>query len=190
MLTALLCSLLWLPQGGGIAIDVSQQRLDIIWSHAYSRMSTQTDWWFKRGDFPRSIQQLRMTYELDPTDYHVASDLAWMLENVQDYDEARKIYERYQRDNPEDPDRGLPQAQSHFTRREYAEAIKILEPMLSDDAHPNVFRILAHSYNRVGRLRDSLNVWDRYLRLHPNDEAGKRNRDRVAEELRASGGGR
>ncbi|MCW5943699.1 MAG: tetratricopeptide repeat protein [Fimbriimonadaceae bacterium] len=151
----------------------------LIWDAVYSRMTTQNDKWFKAGDFPRCLQQLKFVYEFDPHDYESASDLAWMLENVHEWDEAKAVYARYQKENPNDPDRGLPQAQSAFNQREYAKAAQILEPMLSDKAHPNVFRVLAHSYSKLGRYKDSLRVWDRYVKLYPADDAGKRNRDKV-----------
>jgi tetratricopeptide (TPR) repeat protein len=168
---------------GNQPADIAFQRTNLIWDAAYSRMAAQTDYWFKNGDFPRSIQQLKFTYELDPHDYHIASDLAWMLENIEEYEEAEAVYARYIRDNPGDPDRALPPAQSAFNNKEYAKVIALLEPVLSDQAHPNVFRLLAHAYNRTEKFKDALRVWDWYLRLHPGDEAGKRNRDNVAKKI-------
>jgi hypothetical protein len=58
---------------------------------------------------------------------------------------------------------------------------------VSDQAHPNAFRILAHAYERTKRLSESEKVWKRYLALHPDDAAAKVNLARVEKKLKQGG---
>jgi tetratricopeptide (TPR) repeat protein len=161
----------------------TQRRIDAIWSAADDRMSQQLDVWFEAGEYPMCIQLLRMQYDLSPHNYEVATNLGWMYENTEQWDPAVAIYEQYLRENPGDPDARLPLAQYWYLKKQYAKVPPILEGHLADKAHPNNFRILAHSYERLNRLKDSVALWKRYLALHPDDETGKNNLARVEKKL-------
>ena len=53
------------------------------------------------------------------------------------------------------------------------------EAIKNDKVHPNNFRLLAHSYERLGKLNDAKRVWDRYISLAPGDLPAKVNLKRV-----------
>ena len=55
----------------------------------------------------------------------------------------------------------------------------LVVPTLERHLHPNSYRILAHSYERLGRFKDSKRVWEAYLQVHPEDETAKKNLQRV-----------
>jgi tetratricopeptide (TPR) repeat protein len=164
----------------GAAQDPREER---IWAVAEAAIKRQYDHWFKIGDYPRAIQLLRARYELKPSDYEGATDLGWMLENVEAFDEALAVYVRFRIENPNDPDAPFPQANFFFRRRAFARVPGLIEPTLDKNPHPNSYRILAHSFERMGLLRDSERIWSLYLARNPNDDAAKRNLARVRDKL-------
>jgi tetratricopeptide (TPR) repeat protein len=164
-------------------------RLRSIWHTARLRMEKQNDRWFEEGDFPRAIQSLRLMAQIFPHDYEIATNLGWMLENVEEYDEALSAYVRYLRDNPNDPDASFPQASFYYRRKLYAKVPPLLEPSLKlgKKPHANSYRLLAHSYEKLELLKDARRVWEMMIRAYPQDRAAKANLDRVIKKAGGSG---
>lgn len=150
------------------------------------RIKDQADLWFDDGDYPACIQLLRFRYDMHPSDYEAATDLGWMLENVQEWNDALSVYQRFRRENPRDADSTFPEANYYFAKGMYEKVTPLLEPSITKKPHPNSFRLLAHAYERLNKLRDSRRVWESYLKLHPTDEAAKRNLERVIKKLGGS----
>ena len=155
-----------------------------IWQAAHERLELQNDYWFDAGDFPRTIQALRMMQSLYPNDYESVTNLGWLLESTEQWDEALVVYIRYGKENPEDPDGPYPEANFYFMKKAYAKVPPLLEPSLAKKPHPNSFRILAHSYERLGLLKDSARIWNIYIALAPNDGAAKANLARVERKMK------
>lgn len=163
------------------------QRLAAIWDAANDRISEQVDVWFDDGDYPAVIQLLKVQYEMYPDNYDVATNLGWMQENVEMWDDAITTYLRFKNDNPQDPDAPLALADFYFRRKAYGKVPPLLEPVIKRRPHPNVFRLLAHSYNRLKMYGDALRVWDSYIALAPNDLPAKANRERVLKLIKDGG---
>ncbi|MBN8689662.1 MAG: hypothetical protein J0L72_02590 [Armatimonadetes bacterium] len=167
------------------AQSADEREQDIMFA-AHDAMSEQVDVWFHGTDFPRCIQLLYFQYEIDQHDYELATNLGWLLESTDRHNEALAIYIRYRKDNLTDPDAALPEAQYYFMRKAYAKVPPLVEPALAKNPHPNMYRILAHSYEKMGMLGDCLRIWNKYLALNPSDLAAKKNRDRVKQKLEAA----
>jgi tetratricopeptide (TPR) repeat protein len=175
------------PQNDAIT---KAQRQAAIESAMRNRIADQTDIWFDDGDFPRIIQLLQALYEFTPADYEVATDLGWMLENVEQYDAALATYVRYRKENVADPDAAIPEANFYFKRRLFSKVPPILEKRVGPNLHPNGFRILGHSYDRLGMLNDSRRVWKMYTDRYPQDLRAKENLKRVEQKIKQAGGTR
>jgi len=161
------------------------KRLNTIWGAVVNRLSRQTDAWFKVGDYPRSIQLLRFHFGLDPTDYEIGTNLGFMLENVEQYDQALAVYIQLRTTNPTEPDDAWPEAFFYFKKKAYAKIPPILEPTIKDhDPHANNYRTLAEAYEKMNMFGDSKRVWELYLSKHPEDLAGKAHLDRVLKKLK------
>ncbi|MDX2066095.1 MAG: tetratricopeptide repeat protein [Fimbriimonadaceae bacterium] len=149
----------------------------------YNRLSTQGDVWFEDGDYPRVIELLRYQVELYPSDYDLATNLGWLLESTERPEEATKVYIAYAKRNPNDPDALLPEAQQYFLKRKYdqslAVALRGLNGPNAKRAHPNLYRIAANSYERLGKFAESEKIWDRYLKLNPDDASALNRRATV-----------
>lgn len=161
-------------------------RVDAIWNHAVDRINSQTDTWFEDGDFPRVINLIRVLYAMYPADFEIATNLGWMLENVEKWDEALAIYIKFRTDNPTDPDAAWPEANFYFMKKAYQKVPPILEPSLkmAEKPHPNNYRTLAHAYDRLNLLEDSKRVWQLLVTLHPEDQPAKLNLARVEKKLK------
>ena len=163
------------------------KRINQIWGAANDRLSRQADAWFEDGDFPRVVQLLRMHNQVEPSNIEIATNLGWMLENVELREEALAVYIALRRQNPNDPDAAFPEANFYFMKKVYAKVPPILEPTMKGRPHANNYRILAHAYERMKMLADSKRIWELYISIDPNDEAAKANLSRVAKKLGGSG---
>ncbi len=164
-------------------------RMDRIWEATFDRLAVQTDIWFEQGDFPRTVEGLRYVVALDPSDYENVTNLGWMLENINQYDDALAVYQKFKTDNPQNPDSPYPEAYLYFMRKQYEKIPSLLEPTLPQGPHANTFRVLAHTYERLERLEDSIRVWEAYIKLMPGDGAAPANLARVKQKLSQRVGG-
>ncbi|HJP84094.1 MAG TPA: hypothetical protein VJ835_11385 [Fimbriimonadaceae bacterium] len=164
-------------------------RVDAIWNHAVDRINGQTDIWFDDGDFPRVINLCRIMYALYPSDFEIATNLGWMLENIEKYDEALAVYVKFRTENPKDPDAAWPEANFYYMRRAFQKIPAILEPSIKMTVkpHANNYRTLAHAYERMNQLQDSKRVWQAMLLVYPKDLPAKNNLERVEKKLRGGG---
>jgi len=159
-------------------------RLQVIENAIHNRFVDQNDQWFEDGDYPRIIQLLWIEYEARPNDYELATDLGWMLQNVEQHDKALAVFVRYRTENPQDPDAPWPEANFYFSKRVYAKVPPLLEKSITKKPHPNSYRILAHSYDRMGLLGDARRIWETYLKRFPNDETAKAQLKKVEAKIK------
>ncbi len=163
----------------------SPQRLAAIWGAVDDRVSKQIDAWFDDGDFPKSINLLKFEAAYDPHDYDVVTNLGWMQENVEEWDAALATYDLYLNNNPNDRDRALPKATFLFMRKQYSKIPDLLEPYIKLKPHPNVYRTLAHSYEKLNRYEDAKRIWIAYVAVAPKDLQGQANLRKVERKLAA-----
>jgi tetratricopeptide (TPR) repeat protein len=148
----------------------------------------QHDAWFTDGDFPRAIQSLKVLNKLFPHDYQLVTDLGWMLENVHDEGTAIVVYKEYAKTFPDDPEAAYPEAEFYFRNKLFSKVPPIIEPSLKlkSRPHPNSYRMLARSYEKLGLFEDAKRVLDTYLAIAPTDGQAKANRERITKKLRAA----
>ncbi len=158
-------------------------RQDAIWDEIDMQMIAFSDFWFHEGDFPKVIQVLRFRYELHPDDWEAVSDLGWMLESTDRPEEALSMYVRYRKEYPARRDAAYSETEFYFRNKAYAKVPPLVEPELSKRPHANMYRWLAHAYDKLGRFRDSIRVWDLLIGVDPSDQAAKNNRERVRKKL-------
>lgn len=175
--------------GSSFASKATQnERQKAIDNAILNRISVQNDFWFDDGDYPRIIQLHRFAYEFAPSDYELATNLGWMYGNLQMHAEELAIYTRFRRENQLTlADATFPEANFYFFRKAYAKVPPLLEGSLKLKPHPNTYRILAHSYDRMGMMKDCVRVWSAYVKVYPQDPKGPVNLKRAEEKLNKSG---
>lgn len=174
-----------LAEVASASTQASKQRLDAIWDAVDDRVAHQIDVWFDDGDYPKSIHMLDFEATYSPHDYDVVTNLGWMQENIEEWDAALNTYKTYWKNNPNDRDRALPEAQYLFGRKRYAEIPSLVEPVLNLKPHPNNYRILAHSYEKLKKLQDARRVWNLLIAIDPKDDTAKKNLSRVEKKIQA-----
>ncbi|MBL8087712.1 MAG: tetratricopeptide repeat protein [Chthonomonas sp.] len=175
-----------LPSGPSMktAPRMAVSRVDRIFARADEFVARQADRWFDQGDFPRAAQACRLRSFMYPADYDAATDYGWLLESMNQFDSARDAYRRFRLGNPLMPDRALAEAQFCFLRlKDYKSVVELLEPVLSEKPHPNNYRILARSYEKLENLKDSLRVYEKLIKDFPGDAAAKLNAERIRKKL-------
>jgi len=163
--------------------SLDPKRMAAIQDATDDRIRNQIDVWFERGDYPRCTQALRYLATAKPGDYDAQSDFGWMLENMEQYDEALAVYIHYRKKYPDQPDSAFPEAYFYFSRKAYSKVPPLLEPTISGKPHPNSYRLLAHSYERLGLLVDAKRTWSTLVRVHPEDDTAKANLDKVEKKI-------
>lgn len=161
------------------AIAGAQDRLNEIWTHAQNRVVEEVDAAFEDGEFPKVISVLKVNYADNPRDYDNATNLGWMLENVEEYDQAEAFYKQFIVDNNNHVEAIYTLGNFYSMRRRYDDAIKTLEPTIQNAVHANSFRVLAKAYERVKKYSDAIRIWELQLKKWPDDGPAKANIDRV-----------
>lgn len=119
-----------------------------------------------------------------PDDWEAMSDLGWLLESTEREDEALAMYMKYRRDYSTRRDAAYSVVQYWFKKKSYAKIPALVEPELAKKPHPNMYRWLAHAYDRLGRYADSIRVWDALIALVPSDAQAKNNRAKVLGKIK------
>lgn len=165
-------------------------QLSDLFLHARSRMQTEQDVAFDRGDYPRVIASLRLLAETRPHDEEIWSNLFWMLGNVEETGEAWSLMRVFAQNNPGYADANYHEAQLMYQRRAWAKVVPLLEPAIGSKNPPRdsvPYRLLAQSYYRLKYYEDSLRVSNALLARWPDDETAKANIRKI-EEILARGG--
>lgn len=164
-----------------------EQRLDSILYAVHLRTMADVDYWYDRGDFPRCIQLLRVHTTIFPEDYDAVRDLGLLLESTEQKAAALAAYIAYRRNNPSDPDGGLLEAFFYMRMKTYAKVPPLLEPYINRQPHPNVYRQLAHAYEKLEMLTDAQRVWKALIEAAPNEPGVQVNLNRVEKQLHNAG---
>jgi tetratricopeptide (TPR) repeat protein len=160
----------------------AQDRVDEIWTHVDNRVVRQLDTWFDDGEFPAIVELLRVQVAYD-SDYDNVTNLGWMLENIERYEEVPKVYLDYQKKHPEDPDCIYPLGHHYYIRKNYKRTIEVLEPSLKRNPTQNTYVILAKSYEREKMFKDAIRVWELQLKRWPDNGPAKVNIERVKKKI-------
>lgn len=168
--------------------QVSKARLNEIWDHIDNRFVTQSDVWFELGEFPSCVSLLKVQAAASPDDYDLMTSLAWMLENIDRYDDAQAVYLDFGTRHPKNGDAMYDLGRFYYQKKDYANTIKVLEPTLALNPGPNTYRTLARAYELSGKPNDAIRIWELELKRFPNELTAIANIKRVKAKM--AGGGK
>ncbi|MCS6920261.1 MAG: tetratricopeptide repeat protein, partial [Fimbriimonadales bacterium] len=122
--------------------------------------------------------------EYDPRDVENIGSLAWLLDGYGENARAIQVYQRGIRLNPNRYDLYYDLGFAYFNKRQYEQALPYLEKAVSFNNAPQfAWKTLAHCYERLGRLQQSLRAWEKAKQLDPSDGAVEPNMQRVRKKL-------
>ena len=167
--------------------QADKARLDEIWNHIDNRIVIQSDIWYELGEFPSCAAILRVQTAYSPDNYDVCTSLGWMLENIDRGDEALTVYREFSDRHPNVGDAVFALGNAYFARKDYKNAIKYLEPSLAKNPSENNYRILAKAYEKDGKPKEAIRIWELELKAYPKELTPIANIKRV-KKLMAAGG--
>lgn len=165
----------------------SNTRLSEIWDHIDNRVLMQTDIWYELGEFPSCVSLLRIQAAYTPDNYDVCTNLGWMLENIDRNDDALAAYLDFGNRHPNVGDAIFALGNAYFNMKDYKNSIKYLEPSLDKHPNENSYRILAKAYERDGRPKEAIRIWELELTRFPNEQTPIANIKRVKAKMAAGG---
>lgn len=160
-------------------------RVGQILMHAEERASSEADAAFQLGDYPTIIQNQKIRFEITPWDFDLATNLVWMLGNVENNGESLAYAKRYRLLNPNNPDKGFAEAELYTRWKMYSRIPAVLEPdiQMVPPPHRNSFTMLSQAYIRMKMWEDAVRVLDVALKHYPEEAIFVRNRARALEAI-------
>lgn len=164
--------------------EAVQRKLTAIRELTQYRLVQLADEYWHDGMHYKTMALMFVFIEYDPRDVENISSLAWLLDGYGENARAIQVYQRGIRLNPNRYDIYYDLGFAYFNKRQYEQALPYLEKAVSFNNVPQfVWKTLAHCYERLGRLQQSLRAWEKAKQLDPNDGAVEPNLQRVRKKL-------
>lgn len=164
--------------------EAVQRKLTALRQLTEFRLIQLADEYWHTGKHYKTMALMFVLIEYDPTDVENISSLAWMLDSYGETARAIQVYQRGIRLNPNRYDLYYDLGFAYFNKRQYERALPYLEKAVSFANAPALaWKTLAHCYERLGRLQQSLQAWEKAKQLDPNDPAVEPNVQRVRKKL-------
>jgi tetratricopeptide (TPR) repeat protein len=150
----------------------------------FNLLSSKIDDYWHRGDYDNAVRLLRAQIEMDPNWVEAYSSAAWLLWSKKQFGAAKKLYQEGIAKNPEDyhlyfelgrmyvrtaQPGSLYKKTPAEARRLYQQALTPLSQATKYGAPPEVHRLLAHIYHKLGRYREERKVLEQVLQNNPTD---------------------
>jgi tetratricopeptide (TPR) repeat protein len=155
-------------------------RVDAITNGIVDELWERSDKFWHDGDYYRILALIRVCVEADPEFIEAYSSGGYLLWSLQDVKGADEIL-LYGTQKAKDKGPVYFELGAHYTRtKRDKEAAPVLEKALAlGEGHYDAYSVLANCYRRLGMLEQSLQVWEKAIKKHPEMGAAKVNRDRV-----------
>jgi len=161
-------------------LDAPRPSVSEVIDEAISGYMLETDWWWHNGGvYDQCIRCMETALLLDPQMANVYGDIAWLAWSMGQDTQAIGALHRGIQTNPDALEAWFYLGQHYFITKRFAPA----EPYLRKAAELGGGRleqgVYAHCLTNLGRLEESLAVWERIVEQHPTDGAAIYNRDKV-----------
>lgn len=145
-------------QANGIVSGV----VDKLWS--------QTDAYWHGGDYPRIVALDRIITEADPQFLEAYSNGGWLMDSLGRRQDAESYYTLGTRNNPHSEYAYRNLGFFYFTtQHDYPAAARAFRHAVQQrDADLNVWKMLAHSYEKAGQWDDAVAVWQQTRARFPH----------------------
>jgi len=140
-------------------------------------------WHLGRHDI--CIELHRVTVEVDPTFAEAYSNAAWLMWSAGRDAEAIAMYQRNIEFNGKDYDPHFDLGMYYYGKKVYLDAEANFAEATRHSAPSQVWKMLAHTREKLGRYEDALETWESVRRMDPHDPVIDQNVRRIQEELTA-----
>lgn len=161
-------------------------QVDGITTRAVDKMWVQTDTYWHDGDYNRIVGLIRVIVEAEPTFSDAYANGAYLLWSMGDTAAADRLLQKGIKNTPKDWSLPFEFGRHLMTTKRYAAALPYLKKATTyKNAQVHPYRELAHCYDRLGRLEESLATWRTVVKKFPSFSAGPPNLARVQAKVRA-----
>ncbi len=160
--------------------EVADRAVSIMWSIG--------DYCWHEGFHYQLIRIARACVEVDPSFSEAYESGSWLLDSYGFTEEAESLLRLYLERNRDRYDPYYELGWFLFRKGRVEEAVPLLEKAVSFDHPPIIEHTLAHAYEKSGRLRDALSVWESKLKRFPKDPVAQRQSARLRTILEKSAG--
>ena len=129
------------------------------------------------GDFVRAEEYFTKALAASPEDFNTLVNLATVAASAGHSERAREVLEAALRQQPRNVEVLVRAARVDLALRQPEAAVRRLAAAVKvAPERADVMKLLAVATGDLGALDDSLAAWDRYVKLAPGDDAGRRER--------------
>jgi tetratricopeptide (TPR) repeat protein len=129
------------------------------------------------GEFARAEQYFGRALAASPDDFNTLVNLGTVAASAGHLDRAREVFAAALRQQPANVDVLFRAAQVEYNQGHPDAGLKYLAPAArAAPDRADIQKLLAAATADVGAIEDSIAAWDRYIRLAPEDDAGRRER--------------
>lgn len=150
-----------------------QSQIDGICKIVTGELWNRTDYYFDAGDYPRSIALDRVITAADPQFMEAYVTGAWLMDSLGDKKDAEAFYTQCVTNNPKHSYGYYNLGWFYYNSlKNYPKALTIFQAdVKTPDADVNDWKMLAHSYEKLGQYDRALAVWKQTKKLYPNGPA-------------------
>jgi tetratricopeptide (TPR) repeat protein len=189
MLAALatLCSVPAFAQVNDPAYLRTRTQVDGITTKTLDKLWDYSDHYWHEGDYNRIVDLCRIVMEGDPNDEEVCSAAAYLLWSMGDTPAADWLLTYGLKHATKNQSLFYYNTGYHiFVTKRYNEALPYLQKAVALGGVPfSAYSTLGHTYDRLGRLPESVKTWEEAVKRFPAQGAGKTNLARVKAKLAA-----
>ncbi len=172
------------PPGEPPAAGAERPSMAEIIDAAINAYMLETDWWWHNGGvYDQCIRCMQTALFLDPHMVHVYGDAAWLAWSMGKNNQALGILHRGVAANPHSIPAWFNLGQQYFLLKRFAAAAPYLRKAAELGEDRLSQGVYAHCLTKLGRLEESLAVWEHILEENPTDGAAIYNRDKVKRML-------
>lgn len=151
--------------------DATRKKLDYVADRIQDQSVIAADYYWHKGVHHWMMGMLFFLIELDPKDVELYSGLGWILDSNDMPDRALEVYERGIKANPTKFDNYYDAGFFHYQKKNYEKAADYARQAVSKGAPAVVYKLLAHSYEKMKNYEKALEVWEQIRKLTPDDVA-------------------
>lgn len=160
-------------------------QVDGITNEVVDKLWAGTDEYWHHGDYYRIVSILRVCVEADPLFTDAYGNGAWLLWSLGDTKGADNFLRYGIARKPELWDLEYEFGWHLYNTKRYADALPYLKRATANPkADALAWKTLGHTYDRLGRYKESVAAWRTVVRKFPNDVAGASNLKRVEAKIK------
>lgn len=151
--------------------DLLGRIADHLWIH--------NDEFWHQGEYRWCIAMLGVITELDPHDTEAFGNRGWLLWNIGENDTAEAVLKKGISLNPKSHELYYDLGMHYYKLQRYDDAIRTLKTAQPLGLPDVGWKLLAHSYERSGRLDECIAVWEELEKMGTGDPSVEFNLSRL-----------